>query len=82
MYVCTCALSYSVCLYTCFIIYAASSSYLQGFPLTVQQLGDVPCHSLHQVLGVVSLDFKLALLLIINLQMENTEKQRSGYPSH
>lgn len=60
-------ISYSVCLYT-----GASSSYLQGFPLTVEQPGDVPCHSLHQVLGVVSLDFKLALLLIINLQMENT----------
>ena len=49
------------------IIYRASSSYLQGFPLTVEQLGDVACHSLHQVPGVVSLDFKLALLLIIDL---------------
>lgn len=60
----------------------SSSSYLQGFPLTVEQLGNVPCHSLHQVLGVVSLDFKLALLLVINLQMENRGNQRSGYPIH
>lgn len=57
------------CLYTGVITRAASSSYLQGFPLTVEQLRDVPCHSLHQVPGVVFLDFKLALLLIINLQM-------------
>lgn len=50
------------------------TSYLQGFPLAVEQLGDVPSHSLHQVLGVVSLDFKLALLFVINLQMENIGK--------
>lgn len=54
----------------------ASPAHLQGFPLTVEQLGDVPCHSFHQVLGVVSLDFKLALLLIVNLQTENTWKQK------
>ena len=73
-----CARGHSACLYTGVTICAASPSYLQGFPLAVEQLGDVPCHSLHQVLGVVSLDFKLALLLIINLQMENTWNQRSG----
>lgn len=50
--------------------YYQGIAYLQGFTLAVQQLGDVPCHSLYQVLGVVSLDLKLALLLIINLQME------------
>lgn len=82
---CMCAyvhLGFSPCLYTGVIICGASVSYLQGFPLTVEQLGDVPCHSLHQVLGVVFLDFKLALLLIINLQMENIGNQRSGYWSH
>lgn len=60
-----CCVSYSACL-------PVSSSYLQGFPLTVEQLGDVPRHSLHQVLRAVPLDFKLALLLIINLQEEKT----------
>lgn len=62
MYICGQRLS--VCLYT----------NLQGFPFTVEQLGNVPSHSLHQVFGVVPLDFKLALLLIINLQIENTER--------
>lgn len=72
-----------VSFYTGVRICGAVSSYLQGFSLTVEQLGDVPCHSLHQVLGVVFLDFKLALLLIINLQMENREgNQRSGDHSH
>lgn len=47
-------------------------SYLQGFPLAVEQFGDVPGHSLHQVLRVVPLDFKLALLLAVDLQ-KNTE---------
>lgn len=68
---------YSACLYA-----GGWSSYLQGFPLTHEKLGDVPCHSLHQFLGVVPLDFKLALLLIINLQMENIGNKRSDYPSH
>lgn len=56
-------------------MYETSLSYLQGFPLIVEQLGNVACHSLHQVLGVVSLDFELALLLIIDLQMEQREPQ-------
>lgn len=58
------------------------ASYLQGFPLFVEQVGDVLRHPLHQVPGVVPLDLKLALLLIINLQIgEHTGSQTSGYPN-
>lgn len=64
---------FSAFVHRCCCNMCSITSYLQGFPLTVEQLGDVPCHSLHQVLGVVSLDFKLALLFIINLQMENIQ---------
>lgn len=62
----------------CFNTCEASFSYLQGFSLAVEQLGDVPCHSLHQIPGVVSLDLKLALLLIINLQREKHEESKVG----
>lgn len=50
------------------------TSYLQRFALTVEQLRDVPGHFLHQVFGVVSFDFKLALLFTINLQIQNIGK--------
>lgn len=50
----------------------SGSSHLQSFPLVVEQLGDVPGHPLHQVLGVVPLDFELTLLFVVNLQTEET----------
>ena len=50
---------------------AVASAYLQGSPLASEQLGDVSCHPLHQVLGIVPLDVKLTLLLIVNLQREH-----------
>lgn len=55
----------------------SSSSHLQSFPLIVEQLGDVPGNPLHQVLGVVPLDFKLTLLFVIDLQAEKTESHIS-----
>lgn len=51
--------------------------HLQSFPLIVEQLGDVPGHPLHQVLGVVPLDFELTLLLVVNLQTERTTSRIS-----
>lgn len=55
----------------------SGSSHLQSFPLIVEQLGDVPGHPLHQVLGVVPLDFKLTLLFVVNLQTEETTSRIS-----
>lgn len=53
------------------------SSHLQSSPLVVEQLGDVPGHPLHQVLGVVPLDLELTLLLVVNLQTEETASRVS-----
>lgn len=55
-----------------FLSVLSGSSHLQSFPLIVEQLGDVPGHPLHQVLGVVPLDFELTLLFVVNLQTEET----------
>lgn len=44
-----------------------SGSYLERFAFAVEQLGDVFGHSVHQVLGRVPLDFKLTLLLVVDL---------------
>jgi len=56
-----------VCVCVCVCVYECVW-YLQGLPLAVEQFGDVAGHALHQVLGVVPLDLKLALLLVINLR--------------
>lgn len=58
-------------------MFLSGSSYLQSFPLIVEQLGDVPGHPLHQVLGVVPLDFELTLLFVVNLQTEETASRIS-----
>lgn len=55
-----------------FLSVLSGSSHLQSFPLIVEQLGDVPGHPLHQVFGVVPLDFELTLLFVVNLQTEET----------
>lgn len=58
------------CLLACLLAW----SHLQSLPLVVEQLGDVPGDPLHQVLGVVPLDFELTLLFVINLRAaEKTE---------
>lgn len=56
-----------------FLKVVSVSAHLQSFSLIVEQPGDVPGNPLHQVLGVVPLDFELTLLFIINLQTEKTE---------